>query len=167
MSCLPFNEQKYQDVVKILEWYQQLAERIIRESGVDKSIKFQIGGDQVTRERVTCILLLRLDIMNPGERFANICSRTEAFFHLGMNYMEKCLFGELWNSDGRSEMSTLRGECERLGRSQVDPNVMKAFDADKRFIINYVNANIIEAAMTFFRYGPEGRISRTAYSICF
>ena len=32
---------------------------------------------------------------------------------------------------------------------------MKAYDADKRFIINNVNANIIEAAMTFFLYGPE------------
>ena len=150
LPCLPFNEQKYQDDVKILEWYQQLAERIIRESGVDKSTKFQIGGDQLTRERFTEALLLRLDNMNPGERFANIGRCTAEFFHLGMNYMEKCLFGELWNGDGRSELGTLRGECERLCRSQVDPNVMKAYDADKRFIMNYVNANIIEAAMTFF-----------------
>ena len=110
LPCLPFNEQKYQDDVKILEWYQQLAERIIREYGVDKSIKFQIGGDQLTRERVTCVLLLRLDIMNPRERLANIGRSTAEFFHLGINYMEKCLFGELWNSDGISEMGTLRGE---------------------------------------------------------
>ena len=108
-----------------------------------------------------------VDIMNPGEGFANIGRRTAEFFHLGMNYIEKCLFGELWNSDGRSKMGTLHGECERLCRSQVDPNVMKTYDEDKRFIINYVNANIIEAAMTYFRYGPEGGISLTAYSTCF
>ena len=102
--------------------------------------------------------------MNPGERFANIGWCTAEFFHLGMNYIEKCLFSELWKSDGRSEMSTLRGECERLCRSQVDPNVMKSYDADKRFIINYVNANIIEAAMTFSWYGREGGISLTADS---
>ena len=51
LPCLPFNEQKYQDDIKILEWYQHLAERIIRESGVDSTTKFQIGGDQLTRER--------------------------------------------------------------------------------------------------------------------
>ena len=62
--------------------------------------------------------------MNPGGRFANIGRRTAEFIHLGMNYMEKCLFGELWNSDGRSKMGTLRGECECLCRPQVDLNVM-------------------------------------------
>ena len=64
--------------------------------------------------------------------------------------MEKCIFDELWNTDGRSEVGTLRGECERICRSQVDTNVMKAYDADKRFVSNYVNANIVEAALTFF-----------------
>ena len=157
LPCLPFNEQKYQDDVKILEWYQQLAEKIIRESGIDGTTKFQIGGDQLTRERFTEALLLRLDNINPGERFANIGRCTAEFFHLGMNYMEKCIFSELWNGDGRTEMGTLRGECERLCRSQVDPNVMKAYDADKRFVSNYINANIIEAAMTFF--GMEDRNS--------
>ena len=41
----------------------QVVESLRGESGVDKLIKFQIGGDQLTRERVTCVLLLRLDIM--------------------------------------------------------------------------------------------------------
>ena len=91
LPCLPFNEQKYQDDVKILEWYQQLAGKIIRESGIDASTQFQISGDQLTRERFTEALLLRLDNINPRERFANLGQCTAEFFHLGMNYMEKCI----------------------------------------------------------------------------
>ena len=59
-------------------------------------------------------------------------------------------FEELWNKDGRSELGTLHGECERVCRSQVDPNVIKAYDADKRYVSNYLNANMVEACMTFF-----------------
>ena len=103
LPCLPYNEQKYQDDVKILDWYQQLAERIIREANLDPATQFQIGGDQLTRERFTEALLLRLDNINPRERFANLGRCTAEFFHLGMNYMEKCVFDELWNKDGNSQ----------------------------------------------------------------
>ena len=150
LPCLPYNEQKYQDDVKILDWYQQLAEKLIRESGIDGATKFHIGGDQLTRERFTEALLLRLGNINPRDRFANLGRCTAEFFHLGMNYLEKCVYEELWNKEGRTEMGTLRGECERICRSEVDTNVMKAYDADKRYLKNYLNANIVEAGMTFF-----------------
>ena len=45
----------------------------------------------------------------------------------------------------------LRGECERISRNSVNPNVMKAYEGDKRFVINYVHALMLEAAMDFFR----------------
>ena len=89
LPCLPYNEQKYQDDVQILGWYQNLFNSIIEEAEVDKSTKFQIGGDQLTRERLTEALLLRFGNVDPQHRFANVGRCVAEFFHLGMNYLEK------------------------------------------------------------------------------
>ena len=89
LPCLPYNEQYLQDDVKILTWYQNLFQKIIAESGADPNLKFQIGGDQLTRERLTEAFLLRYGNINPQDEFGNIGRCVAEFFHLGMNYLEK------------------------------------------------------------------------------
>ncbi|CAC5407911.1 unnamed protein product [Mytilus coruscus] len=146
LSCLPYNENKYQDDVKILAWYQQLLDTIKKEAGADAELKFVIGGDQLTRERLSEAMLLRFGNIDPQDRFSHI-GRCVEFFHLGMNYLEKVIFGELWNVEGVVEKGNPRGQCERLTE---DPKIMKAYEADKDFVDNYLSANIIEALMSFF-----------------
>ncbi|XP_045208850.2 uncharacterized protein LOC123560755 [Mercenaria mercenaria] len=150
LPCLPFNEQKYQDDVQILDWYQALFEKVIDNSTLAQDTKFQIGGDQLTRERLSEALLLRLDNLEPHDRFANIGRVTAEFFHLSMNLLEKGCFGELWSKEEDVELGTMRGECERVSRKEVDPNVMKAYDEDKRFAMNYLDSVTVEAALDFF-----------------
>lgn len=87
---------KYQDDVKILEWYQQLFQKIIQDSNSDPKMCFTIGGDQLTRERLSEARLLRLDNLDDQDKFVNIGACVAEFFHLGMNYLEKVVFGELW-----------------------------------------------------------------------
>ena len=47
-------------------------------------------------------------------------------------------------------MGTLRGECERVSRKNVDPNVMKAYEDDKKFLMNYLTASVVEGLLHFF-----------------
>ncbi len=139
----------------ILDWYEGLFCQVIQEAVVPDDIKFQIGGDQLTRSRLTEALLLRLGNIDPRQRFAHIGRCTYEFFHLSMNYLERMIFDPLWNKTGLTEVGMLRGECERISRNEVDPDVMKAYDADKRYVINYMHANMVEASMEFF--GMETR----------
>ena len=47
LPVLPYNEQCYQDTVKILDFYEDTIHNI---GGTESQKKFQIGGDQLTRE---------------------------------------------------------------------------------------------------------------------
>ncbi|WAR28244.1 hypothetical protein MAR_013948 [Mya arenaria] len=150
LPCLPFNENKYQDDVKILEWYQSLLTKILDNSNQDKATKFVIGGDQLTRERLSEALLLRLNNEDPEDRFNNIGRCVFEFFHLGMNYLKTAIFDRLWNENGKIEVGTMRRECERIFRKNIDPNVSNSYEDDKRFVVGFVEAYVVEAAMEFF-----------------
>lgn len=50
LPVLPFNEQKYADVVQILDHYEQYIKEIYQSAEVPLD-KVHIGGDQLTRER--------------------------------------------------------------------------------------------------------------------
>ena len=160
LPCLPYNEMYYQDDVKILDWYEQLLAKVVQESGIGDDMKFVVGGDQLTRERFTEALLLRLGNLAPHDRFAHIGRCVSEFFHLGMNYMEKVIFGPLWNKEGRLEAGTLRGECERISRHGVDPNPMKAYDDDVRFVNNFTSAYVVEAVMDYFGMDNRNDVPR-------
>lgn len=58
LPVLPFNEQKYADVVQILDHYEQYIEEIYQSAEVPLA-KVHIGGDQLTRERFSGAKRLR------------------------------------------------------------------------------------------------------------
>ncbi|VDI11762.1 Hypothetical predicted protein [Mytilus galloprovincialis] len=155
LPCLPYNEQYLQDDVKILTWYQNLFQQIITGSNADPNTKFQIGGDQLTRERLTQAMLLRYGNINPNDEFKNVGRCVAEFFHLGMNFLEKVIFAEMWNKTGLVEAGTLRGECERISRKGVDTNVMNAYEEDKKYVSSYVTSNLVVAVMHFFGMETE------------
>ncbi len=57
LPVLPLNETEYQDVVKILEYYEQLFHRIKEKAGSTQD-HLQAGGDQLTAERFRYYFLL-------------------------------------------------------------------------------------------------------------
>ena len=145
LPVLQLNEQYDKDTVKILEYYQGL----VKELPLQTAEPIHIGGDQLTRERFGTALRLRIG--NTKERSsANLGPATFEFFHLGMNYLNKMVFDTLWNKQGEEELGTLRGERERINRKSVDPDVAKAYEADKLFFLNYTSAHIVESALDFF-----------------
>ncbi|WAR09971.1 LOW QUALITY PROTEIN: hypothetical protein MAR_035047, partial [Mya arenaria] len=79
--------------------------------------------------------------------FNNIGRCVFEFFHLGMNYLKRAIFDRLWNEDGKVEVGTMRGECERIFRNNVDPNVNKSYEDDNRFVVGF---KLVEAAIEFF-----------------
>ena len=44
----------------------------------------------------------------------------------------------------------MKSEQTRIGRTSVDSDVRKAYDADKDFIVSFVDAYIVEAVLEFF-----------------
>ena len=153
LPVLPLNEQQYQDVVKILDHYEELIKHIKSQLEIE-DMTVQVG-DQLTRERFSSVMKLRLGNYNPQERLVNLGPTTFEFFHLGMNFLENMVFKSLWQDRGILEIGTLKCEKERIMRHNVNPDVMKAYDQDKDFFESYTNAFIIEATMEFF--GMTGR----------
>ena len=95
------NENCEQDATKILDFY-------INEEPI------QIGGDQLTRDRFDTYWNLRLRNLN--KRFANFGPTTFEFFHLGMNFLDKIVFGPIWSSR-EEEFGTLYWEKEQIVKS--------------------------------------------------
>lgn len=156
LPVLPYNEQYYADDVKILDYYESLVQKLVQKvESLQEEVKIHIGGDQLTRERFVWAMFLRMGNYDPKIRFAHLGPTTFEFFHLGMNYLEKAIFGGLWNNNGPLDVGTMKCEKERITRHSVDPNVMKAYDADKDYTESCINAYMIEAVMQFF--GMEER----------
>ena len=75
-------------MVIVLEQYQDIAEGIVERMGhaeKDHDHQFQIGGDQLTRERITGAKKLRIGNVDPRDRFSLLGTVTFKFFHHGMN----------------------------------------------------------------------------------
>lgn len=83
------NEQKYAEVVKVLDSYEQLIDDIYTKAGlqVDDSRKVHIGGDQLTRERFSGAKRLRATALTSKEKFQHLTPITFEFFHLQMNFL--------------------------------------------------------------------------------
>lgn len=83
------NEQKYAEVVKVLDSYEQLIDDIYTEAGlqVDDSTKIHKGGDQLTRERFSGAKRLRATALTSKEKFQHLTPITFEFFHLQMNFL--------------------------------------------------------------------------------
>ena len=98
LPVLPVHEQYVKQMVIVLEQYQDIAEGNAEKMGhPEKDHQFQMGGDQLTRERMTGEKKLRIGNVDPRDRFSLLGTVTFEFFQLGMNYIEKVIFNSLWN----------------------------------------------------------------------
>lgn len=148
MTVLPYNEQYYQDTIKILDSYENIITDINQLACHQK--QFQIGGDLLTRGCSSGAMKLRLRNQDARNRFEDLSPTTFEFFHLGMNFLEKLIVHVLWNEDGIAGFGTIKCEVERTFRNSFDTNVMKAYYSDHDFILSYTRALIVEAGKQFF-----------------
>lgn len=68
------NEQKYAEVVNVLDSYEQLIDDIYTEAGIQvgDSSKVHTGGDQFTRERFSGAKRLRATALTSREKFQHL-----------------------------------------------------------------------------------------------
>ena len=150
LPVLMKNEQKYADVVDILEGYEKIITDIYKSAGVDTSgLTVHIGGDQLTRERFSGAKRLRIGADCASERFDHLSPITFELFHMLMNYL-MTFFKKLYNVSSENEIGTMKAEQTRISRSSVDPDVRKAYAADKDFVVSFVDSYIIEAVLEYF-----------------
>jgi hypothetical protein len=149
LPAWPLNEQKYQDVVKILEEYQTLVEEVHSNVAPEQRLNVNIGGDQLTRERFSHAKLLRLGNAQ-SDNFDLLSPVTFEFFHLAMNFLETVIFKRLYSNASDMEVGTMKSQASRLGRKDIDPDVIKAYYADKDFFLSLYRAYVVEALLEHF-----------------
>ena len=150
LPVLMKNEQKYQDVVHILDHYQDLIDRATESAGLEPgSLHVHIGGDQLTRERFSGAKVLRANEDDPSARFESLSPITFEIFHLHMNFLKKC-FDVLYRKDSANDQGTLRALQNIISRDSVDDNINAHYDADKDFFLSVVDVHIVEVILEYF-----------------
>ena len=159
LEVLPLNEQYYGDDVEILLYYEKLIRQIHNEAGIPLTAEhqYQIGGDQLTRERFSKARFLRLRNAFPEERIDHLSPVTFEFLHLMMNFLTKLIFRRLYGPSV-IEVGTLKHAKQRLHRNSVDPEDLKKYDTNKDFFLSFFRVHVVEAVMDFF--GMENRHSQ-------
>ncbi|KAK3102170.1 hypothetical protein FSP39_009302 [Pinctada imbricata] len=147
LQTLPLNEQKYSDVVQIMESYESTLKDIYSAAG--KSVpSVQVGGDQLTRERFSGGKGLRTGCSIPEEKFAHLTPITFEMWHTGMNFLA-CIFKELFD-EGSYEKGTMNSAKIKLSRKTVKADVKNHYDHDKDFFLSFVKSYVVEALCEYF-----------------
>ncbi len=156
LPVLDLNEQHYAHVVQIFLQYQNWRREMRQKAGVppDDNTRLHIGGDQLTRERFSHALHLRLRNPYNDERIDQLGPVTFEFLHLMMNILTKMIYHRLYK-DSDMEQGTMKHAKERIHRHSVDPNDLKKYDQNRDLFISFFRMNLIEAATEFF--GMEDR----------
>ena len=144
------NEQKLNDVVDILDHYEDLLSKCYSNAGLSfTDVTCHIGGDQLTRERFSSAKRLRGHHKDKKQAFAHLSPITFELFHMTMNFMQ-IVFNELYSTGSSGDIGTLKFMQERLSRSSVNADVSKAYDADKDFLMAVTDIYLAEAVMEHF-----------------
>ena len=102
LPVVPYNQNKYADVIKYLEWLQDFFKEIVKDAHLEDDsedqnldedehlIQIPIGGDLLGRERITGAKMLRKGCNNASERFDNM-SEVAEFWHTKQAYLSVSL----------------------------------------------------------------------------
>ncbi|KAH3833916.1 hypothetical protein DPMN_107232 [Dreissena polymorpha] len=113
------NEQKYSDVVEILESYEELVISVCNKANIEP-MPVHIGGDQLTRERFSGAKRLRAAAFTEKERFNHLTPITFELFHLQMAVLT--VFYQILYNTQNTEPCTLHAQKIRLLRKDADGN---------------------------------------------
>jgi hypothetical protein len=150
------DEMKYDDMIKYMDWLESLLHKIAPTA----TPNCHIGGDQLTRERMSGAKRLRAERLSASctaeSKFVHLTPITSEPFHLCMKVLSY-LYKVLFNKDSMDQIGSMANAKERLSRTNVHENVKQHYDADKDFAISFTNAFIIEALLTYM--GLESDVS--------
>lgn len=145
LPVLPKNEQKYSDVIEILDFYENIVENVC---GVNSG-SIHIGGDQLTRERFSGAKRLRAASITPKDRFEHLSPITFEFFHLQMSVLT--LFYKLLYRKSGTALGTLNAEKITLGRTKANGDDVKNHYNDCRELADsFISGYVVNAVMHFF-----------------
>ena len=152
LEVLPLNEMYYQDDVEILLYYEKLVRKMHQQAGIPLTAnhQYQIGGDQLTRERFSKARFMRLRNAFEEERIDHLSPVTFEFFHLLMNVLHKVIYRQLYHEDSAVDPGTLRHAQERLHRRNLDPSDLKMYEANKDLFTSFFRAYMVQGVMSFF-----------------
>ena len=60
------------------------------------------------------------------------------------------IFKQLYKSNSETDVGTMKCEQNRILRTNVNENVNEYYDADKEYIISFVDSYIVEAVLDYF-----------------
>ncbi|CAG2243662.1 unnamed protein product [Mytilus edulis] len=110
------NEQYYQDVVGILDFYEKCLKDAHDKAGKQlHNQTYQIGGDQLTRERFSGAKSLRAHHLNPSDKFTHLSPITFELFHMLMSYLKMSL-NLTYKQESGQDIGTLKSLQDRLSR---------------------------------------------------
>jgi hypothetical protein len=158
LPILHKNEQKYEDVMCIMDWYESLLSNIYLPCGIDIP-KVQVGGDQLTRERLSGAKRLRAT--SPSENQRYMSPIVNYYFHLEMKILQH-FFDVLHKSSSSTDIGTLSASILRLNRTSVKDDVKANFAACKDFAISFIDGHIVEGVMQFPWDGLHLRLAYAA-----
>ncbi|XP_052809488.1 uncharacterized protein LOC128237953 [Mya arenaria] len=143
------NEQKYSDVVDILDSYESLVNSVHISAGMPPE-PVHIGGDQLTRERFSGAKRLRAAALTPTERFENLKPITFELFHLQMTVLSS--FYQILYHTSNTEIFTLHAKKIRLQRKDADGlDVKNHYNDCKELAVSFIKSYIVEAACEYFQ----------------
>lgn len=147
LSVMNKNEQKYSEVIDILDYYQTFCESTYNCCG-EEVPQIQVGGDQLTRERFYGAKRLRAAAFSSSERFENLSPITFELFHLQMTFLN--MFYDLLYNSRNTEVYTLHSQRIRLMRKDADgSDVKNNYDSCKELAVSFIRAYIVEAACQY------------------
>ena len=147
LQVLPLNEQKYSDVIQIMEHYEKCIDDIYASAGKPVP-KVPVGGDQLTRERFTGAKSLRTGCITDQDRFDHLYPITFELWHTAMNFL-MLIFKNLFEENS-FEKGTMNAARIKLARKTVKKEVQHHYDHDKDFFLSFLRSYIVVALCQFF-----------------
>ncbi|KAL5019139.1 hypothetical protein ScPMuIL_004861 [Solemya velum] len=151
LPVLAKNEQKYSDVIDIMDSYEQLVEDTFLAYGhlVTSETKVHIGGDQLTRERFSGAKRLRSGALTDKEKFTHLSPIRFELFHLQMNVLQ--MFYKLLYNNNSTEPGTLYAEKIKLSRTHANgEDVKKHYDDCKELAVSLIDSHVVSAMLNYF-----------------
>ena len=147
LHVLPYNEMRYQDMISVLKEYEKVVVDVYEKAACNTK-KVQIGGDQLTRERMSGAKGLVVVEKDSQNTLSHLTPVTFELFHLQMNFLTM-MYKQLYKESG-SDIATMHSEKIRLSRNNVHTDVKNHYEACKDFALSFTNCYIIEALCSYF-----------------
>ncbi len=157
LGLLEFNENKQQDMVKILEHVNQTyvpyssmwQDESGRHTYSQPFVRMQFGGDQLTVERIRSSQLAVINGATSYERLERVFTHA-GHFHCSMNFVN-LIFTKFYDTQSTKDVGTLYQLRNRLDRRDIGRDTHKRYRSCRSFVNDVLDGYILAAAVTHFK----------------